>query len=84
MKRLSFTVQNAAGLHARPAAQLVSCAKGFESAISLHAAGESCDAKSIFSVIALDVTQGAEVTLVIEGKDEEQAEAALALLSEEL
>lgn len=84
MRRCKFIVANDVGLHARPAARLVECAQRFSCEVMLYARGSSCDAKSIFGVLGLDVACGTEVTVVLDGVDEEQAEEALALLAETL
>ena len=84
MERLSFEVANEAGLHARPASELVACALRYASSITLSAHGASCDAKSIFSVLALDVTRGDRVIVTCEGPDEREARYALEELSRTL
>ena len=70
------TVENENGLHARPAMQLVECASGFDSDISLTRADGTegpADAKSVMQVITLAATQGTEIDVVAEGDDAEAA-----------
>lgn len=77
MRRFAFVVGSEVGLHARPAAELAARAGRFACDIRLHAHGGSCDAKSVFAILALDVAQGATVTVVCEGPDEAEAEPSL-------
>lgn len=67
------TVTNPTGLHARPAAQLITLCKGFQSSIKLESKGKVCDAKSIFSVLKCAISQGSVVTVRCEGEDEQAA-----------
>ena len=80
MRRLTLHVRNGVGLHARPAAELAACASRFSCSITLSAQGGSCDAKSIFAILALDVEDGVRVTLVCDGIDEDEAAEALQAL----
>ena len=76
-------VENEHGLHARPAMQLVECASGFESDISLTRADGTespADAKSVMQVITLAATQDTEIDVVAEGDDAEAAVAEIATL----
>jgi len=76
----SISVTNKSGLHARPAAQFVRTAAGFKSRILVARAGRQADAKSIISVLSLGAAQGTEITLKVEGEDEEAAVEALSAL----
>ena len=73
MKQFDFVVKASVGIHARPAMQLVSVARKFQSDIKLSYNGNSADAKNIISVLMLHANQGAEVTFSIDGLDEEDA-----------
>ena len=78
-----IVVVNPNGLHARPAMQLVECATGFESDLSLtnpsDADGEpvTADAKSVMQVITLGATAGTTLSLVADGPDAEPAADAV-------
>lgn len=72
MKQFDFVVQASVGIHARPAMQLVSAARKFQSDIKLSYNGNSADA-NIVSVLMLHANQGAEVVFLINGPDEEEA-----------
>ena len=75
------TVVNEQGLHARPAMQLVECASGFDSDVTLirEADGETttADAKSVLQLIQLVATQGTQMQLECEGDDAEAAADAV-------
>ncbi|HHX82485.1 MAG TPA: HPr family phosphocarrier protein [Pseudomonadaceae bacterium] len=78
-----ITVPNKAGLHARAAAKLVAIASAFESRIELANEDKSVDGKSILSLMLLAAPQGSELTLTLDGDDEQDAlDAILALLAE--
>lgn len=76
MERI-VTVVPEAGLHARPASQLVRAANGFDAEVTLEAIDSDtgpASAASMLSVTGLNVKQGERVRIVAEGPD---AEAAL-------
>ena len=70
MVEFTAVVRSAAGLHARPAAQLVALASSFSSTARLDSGGRSADLKSIMSLLALGVTTGTQVTVSVDGADE--------------
>lgn len=78
-----ITVPNKAGLHARAAAKLVATAAAYQSKIELANAEKSVDAKSILSLMLLAAPQGSELTLTLEGEDEQEALNAILALIEE-
>jgi phosphocarrier protein HPr len=69
------TLQNALGLHARAAAQLVKLSRGFQSNVILIRPDNAsvADAKSILSVLTLAATLGTELILQADGEDEREA-----------
>lgn len=76
-----FTIMDAYGLHARPAANLVKAAQGFKSEITLRSGSRSANAKSILDILSLAANRNAELTLECRGEDAPQAgEALLKLL----
>jgi len=77
MTRKTATIVNKLGMHARPAAQLVSEAVRFEADIFLIKEGLRVNAKSIMGVMMLAAEKGSEVTIEAEGADEEMAVAAV-------
>ena len=56
---------------------LVKEAKNFASTITLEANGKSAAAKGLMGVMGMAVKQGNEVTVTVEGEDEEAAVAAM-------
>jgi phosphocarrier protein FPr len=73
MKQVELVIQNQTGLHARPAKVLVNLAKQFKSTISLHHGTKKANAKSMVSVLTLGAGRGSEITLQVDGADEDQA-----------
>lgn len=61
------------GLHARVANGLVQLAQGLPAEITLHAGEKRANAKSILSLLMLDLGQGSQVLLRAEGPDEAAA-----------
>lgn len=66
-------IPNPSGLHARPAAVLVQFARRFNSEIWLQRGESHANAKSVVSLMALDVRNGDKVQLVAIGTDARQA-----------
>lgn len=77
MKEIKYTIQDALGIHARPAGMLVKVAGGFKSAIAIDNGTKKADAKRIMAVMSMGVKQGQEVTVTADGEDEDAAIAAL-------
>lgn len=77
-------VENASGLHARPAAVFVKAAQGFTSKVAVKRldTGISCDAKAILSLMGLGIGYGVQVEVSAEGDDEQTAVDALVDLIE--
>jgi phosphocarrier protein FPr len=74
----AIVIPNPTGLHARPAAVLANIAKSFRSAIKLQLGDRQANARSVTSIMALDVSQGAKVQVLASGPD---AAAAVEKLS---
>lgn len=78
MKKFSYTVQDATGIHARPAGLLVKAAKVLDSTVALeNAAGKSAVATKLMAVMGLGIKQEDTVTVTVEGGDEEASIAAM-------
>ena len=73
MKQIELVIQNQTGLHARPAKVLVNLAKRFKSNINLQHGAKKANAKSMVSVLTLGAAKGSNITLMVDGVDEEQA-----------
>ncbi|MFT4605574.1 MAG: phosphocarrier protein HPr [Rhodothermales bacterium] len=74
------TVTNRAGLHTRPASMIVRAAAKFQSDFYIHKDAYEINGKSIIGVMTLAAEQGAELTLIFEGEDAEQAADAMVQL----
>ena len=70
MKEFTYVIKEELGLHARPAGLLVKEAKKFQSATTLAAKGKT-------AIMSMGVKQGDEVTVQVEGPDEDAAFEAL-------
>jgi phosphotransferase system HPr (HPr) family protein len=64
---------DAVALHARPAADFVRAAMGFEAEIVVSADGRQANAKSLMAVLALGAKGGTSLALRAEGADAEAA-----------
>jgi len=78
MKSSRVFVPWKAGLHLRPAAQLVRLAQSFRSTIFLKCGGKLADARSIVSILLLAASLGAVVEVEASGEDEANAATAIA------
>jgi phosphocarrier protein FPr len=74
----AVVIPNPTGLHARPAAVLANLAKGFQSVIKLQLGDRQANARSVTSIMGLDVQQGAKVQVVANGPDAAAAVQKLA------
>ncbi len=84
MFEAKLKVMNETGLHARPASELMSLSSKFKSDISILTETARINPKSIISILGGGVYKGTEITLQIEGEDEEEAGKALVELIENL
>lgn len=82
MIKKEVEVINPAGMHTRPAAEVVKVASRFKSKIFLEVDGFSVNAKSIVGLMGLPAVQGTRVKIVAEGIDEEEAVESIAKLFE--
>jgi phosphocarrier protein FPr len=73
-------VPNPTGLHARPAAVLANVAKSFQSEVKLRLGERLANARSITSIMALEVGHGDKVVIVAKGPDAKQAVEKLSKL----
>lgn len=73
MKEFKYVIRDAMGIHARPAGLLVKEASEYRSTVMVLSGSRAADAKRIMSIMSLGVKHGTEVTVVIEGEDEDAA-----------
>ena len=83
MKERKIQILNRLGLHARPAAMLVSKATKFKSRILAIKDEMEVDCKSILGVMMLAAQVGSWVILRVDGPDEEEALVEISKLFEE-
>lgn len=76
-------VRNRAGIHTRPASQIVRTAARFKSEFFIIKDNYEINGKSIIGVMTLAAEQGARLLLRFSGPDEEAASAALEALFED-
>jgi len=79
----TFTIKNRLGLHARAAAQLVQAANQFAAEVMLHKEDVEVNGKSIMGILLLAAPKGTEVSVTVNGPDEEQAMTVIADLIED-
>lgn len=73
MKSFKYVIKDEVGLHARPAGLLAKAAKEVSSTVTITCNGKSAEATRLMVLIALGIKCGNEVTVTIEGEDEETA-----------
>ncbi|MDX1494821.1 MAG: HPr family phosphocarrier protein [Longimicrobiales bacterium] len=73
-------IVNRAGMHARPAAELVKLAGRFDSEIRLEKDGLEVNGKSIMGVLMLAAEQGSSLKISARGEDAETAVSAISEL----
>ena len=77
MKEFKYIITDPLGMHARPAGMLVKAAAPYASKVTVTAPTGTADAKRLMALMRLAVKQGMELTVTIEGTDEEQAATQL-------
>jgi len=82
MKSLNVVITNSVGLHARPATFFIQKANSYKSTLWVEKGDRRVNAKSLLGVLSLGIVKGAEITLIADGADEDEALAGLAKLIE--
>lgn len=78
MKRFTYTVSDALGIHARPAGLLAKEVKAFpDTVITVEKDGQTAKASQLMKLMTLGVKQGDTVTVTAEGPQENDAIAAM-------
>lgn len=83
MQKNTYNITAETGVHARPATLLVNKASEFDSEIELVYNEKKVNLKSIMGVMSLGIPQGAEITIIAKGSDEEKAIAEIDAVIEE-
>lgn len=82
MPEATVTLQNATGLHARPAKIFARAAASSSAEVSVEKDGRRVNAKSVLSVLTLDCHQGDQILISVEGDDADGTLAELVALVE--
>ena len=77
MLKASALVQNKFGLHARAAVTIVNEASKYVSEIFFVKGDDRINAKSILGVMILEAVKGTEISIEVDGPDEEKALGAI-------
>ncbi len=77
MKSFTYVIADKVGIHARPAGVVVKTAQKYQSVIMIQRGEDQADMKKLMEVMSLGVKCGQEVTVTVEGADEEEACAEL-------
>jgi len=64
-----LTILNKLGLHARPAAEFVRCARKFKSTVTIRKDGQDYSAASILDVLSANLDCGSHMLLTADGPD---------------
>ena len=80
MIKKNIRIQNKLGLHARASMRLLDCANRFASTIEIQFGKRTIDAKSIMDLLTLGAILGSEITLIVNGPDEDVAITTLTQL----
>ncbi len=72
MTELKATIQNEAGIHCRPTAEIVKEAAEYDGTVTVEAASGSCELGSALELMMLGLEQGAEITIQVDGPSEEE------------
>lgn len=73
-------IVNVLGLHARAAARFVRTATRYHASVTVTKDGTTTDGKSILGILFLAAAMGSEITIVVDGEDEDHALKALVAL----
>lgn len=71
MKSFNYVIKDEVGIHARPASELVKEAKKYASVITITKGDKSAVATKLMAVMSLGVKCGEEITVSVEGEDED-------------
>ncbi len=80
MVKREIKVCNRAGIHARPAANIVKVANKFDSELYLEKGTMKINGKSIMGIITLGATYQSTLTMLCEGPEEEEMADAIEAL----
>jgi len=73
MVEIKAVIKNKAGIHCRPTAEIVKAVAEYDGIITVIAESGSCEVGSALELLMLGLEHGAEISIQIEGPDEEAA-----------
>ncbi len=73
MKEIVVTVNDPAGLHARPAADLMKLSKTLKCKVEIQYEDQVANAKSLLEILSLGINQGDQVKVICDGENEQEA-----------
>ena len=77
MKEFKHVIADPMGMHARPAGMLVKAVASYASTVTITAPTGKADAKRLMALMSLADKQGMELTVTVEGPDEDKAAAEI-------
>ena len=77
MKEIKYVITDPLGMHARPAGMLVKAVAGYASKVTITAPTGTADARRLMALMKLAAKQGMELTVCVDGADEEKAASEL-------
>ena len=80
MKSRDVVINNASGLHARPATFFIQKANCYKCTIWVEKDDRKVNAKSLLGILSMGLGRNTEMTIIAEGKDEQEAVVALSEL----
>lgn len=73
MLEQKYVIKNKTGLHARPASLFVKKASSFKCDVKILKDQKEINAKSVIGVLSLGAGKGSEITIKVDGENEENA-----------
>lgn len=72
MKEFTYTITDPIGIHARPAGMLAKKAAELDSTVTLIKDGKVADTRRLMALMQLNIKQGDNITVRIEGGNEDK------------
>ena len=80
MEKRQLIVRNRNGIHARAAAKIVTLCARYRSRVVLFCNGRAADGKHLIALLTLSAAMGAQLSVEVNGPDEQLAVAAVVRL----